>query len=118
MNMATHQTFTLWSGDTVKVTDSNGFTALFQWIPTVNPPWIYKAGSLRDKSGNPVDDGTAAPKPTTGGSPQPTSPVTITLPGGPSLTVLPFYNNPTPTGVITVSPIDDPSPALDIAGGD
>ncbi len=121
MNIATGQTFTLWSGDTIKVVDPNGNSALFQWVPSLSPPWVYKEGSLKDKSGNPIPDGSSAPTPKTGGSPQPLNPISFSYPGGPLVTVTPWYNNPTPDGTVTVGdPIDpgsDPS-ALTLASGD
>lgn len=121
-NMTTGETFTLWSGDTVKVTDSNGYTALFQWIPSVSPPWVYKSGSMHDNKGNSVPDGTSTPISKTGGSPQPIGAITITYPSGPTVTITPWYNNPTPTGSATVgdpiTDLPDAPPTNDVAAGD
>ena len=121
-NMTTGETFTLWSGDTVKVTDSNGNTALFQWIPSVSPPWVYKAGSMHDKAGHSIPDGSSTPISSTGGSAQPIASIVFSYPSGPTLTITPWYDNPTPTGTVTVgdpiTDLPDAPPVSDVAGGD
>jgi hypothetical protein len=98
----TTTTFTIWSTDTIQVKDTNGNTALFQWIPSASPFWIYKQGSLRDKNGKPLPDKTTAPVPNTGGTVQPIGPIEISYPGGPTLDLWPMYGDNTPDGSVTV----------------
>jgi hypothetical protein len=116
----TNSTFTIWSTDTIQVKDADGNTALFQWIPSTNPPWIYKAGSLRDSKGNPIPDKTGAALPKTGGTLQSTGPIEVTYPGGPTMILTPYYGDATPGGSVTVGdPIQDPGPTEDVlATGD
>lgn len=69
-NLQTGQKFTIWSGDTITVTDQNGWTAKFQWNPLADSQWQYVPNSLRDQNGNPVNT-TGSNAPHSGGSLQP-----------------------------------------------
>ena len=52
VNTQTGDTFTLWNSDTVTVTDSNGWTAKFQWEPLSSIQWVFVPDSIRDENGN------------------------------------------------------------------
>jgi hypothetical protein len=107
INLTDGTKFTLWSGDTVKVTDVNGYTAKFQWNPDATPTWQFVSGSIRDPHGKPVPN-TARnnpdnnPEPVAGGSKQPIGIIVISYPGGPPIDITVWYANPTPTGIITI----------------
>jgi hypothetical protein len=107
INLTDGTKFTLWSGDTVQVTDVNGYTAKFQWNPGASPTWQFVSGSIRDPHGKPVPN-TARnnpdnnPEPVAGGTKQPVGVVIISYPGGPPVDVTTWYGNPTPTGIITI----------------
>jgi hypothetical protein len=109
-NLQTGQTFRIYANDTITVTDMDGYSAQVQWNPMVGNGWVYVPGSLRDPKGNPVpnsaDNLPPAPTPTPGGSPQP--PLIVSVPGGQTIVIVPWYNNPTPGGSVTVGP----APAL------
>jgi hypothetical protein len=100
-NIQTGETFTLWNGDTITVTDSNGNTAKFMWTPLSSVQWALVPNSLRDKNGNPIG-GTPKTAVPAGGS------VTVTLPNGQTTVVTPYQapdgDPPLPKGTVTVEP--------------
>jgi hypothetical protein len=102
INTATGETFTVWNGDVITVTDSNGNTAQFQYTPLGSVQWTLVPGSTRI-NGQPVG-GT----PPTGGLPG--AAVSVTYPNGPTVTITPF-NDTLPRGTVTVGdPIDQGGP--------
>jgi hypothetical protein len=105
-NLQTGQVFRVYAGDTITVTDNDGYSAQVQWNPMVGNGWVYVPGSLHDPKGNPVpnsaDNLPPAPIPTPGGSSQP--PLIVSVPGGQTIVIVPWYNNPTPGGTVTVGP--------------
>jgi hypothetical protein len=111
-NIATGQKFSLWNGDVITVTDSNGWTAQFQWQPLSTVQWALVPNSIRDAKGNPP--GIAHPiAPPTAALPGAT--VTIPLPDGPTVIITPYDPGYPPGnllgGIITVGdPINDPVP--------
>jgi hypothetical protein len=110
INTQTGEVFSLWNGDTIRVIDSNGNSALFQWTPLSSNQWTEVPGSFRNAQGNsPTASTPAQPEPTPGGTPQPVGPILTTYPGGPTqpTTVVPWYDNPTPGGTVTVEPLPD-----------
>lgn len=112
LNTQTNTTFEIYAGDTITVTDANGYSAQVEWNPLVSPPWKYVAGSLRYK-GQAVPN-TAnlppGPSPSNGGAFQGVGPITITLPGGPTQTITPVYDNTTPGGSVSIGPLMDTGP--------
>lgn len=111
-NLQTGQKFTIWSGDTITVTDQNGWTAKFQWNPLADSQWQYVPNSLRDQNGNPVNT-TGSNAPHSGGSLQPGGRYWVTLPpnwGAIPIFLEPIYDDPVPGGTITVGPIGPTTP--------
>jgi hypothetical protein len=101
-NIQTGETFTLWNGDTITVTDSNGNTAKFKWTPLSSVQWALVPNSVRDKNGNPPGK-TPTPALPAGGS------LTVTLPAGQGTTIVTPYQAPPgdpalPRGTVTVDP--------------
>lgn len=107
VNTQTGQSFTIYAGDTITVTDQDGYSAQFTWNPAgPSPHWIYVNGSLR-KNGQPVPNANnvpPGPTPSPGGNAQPGGALNVALPGGIVITVYPMMNNPTPGGNVTVEP--------------
>lgn len=103
---ATGQTFQLWNGDTITVTDSNGWTAQFQWSPLSTIHWQLVPNSIRNAQGQPPSgsEPTSAPK----SSQLPGAAVSVTLPNGITVAVIPTDVTTTPDGTITVEPIAEP----------
>jgi hypothetical protein len=110
-NTQTGQQFSIWDGDTVTVTDQNGWTAKFEWNPEADPQWQYVANSTRDQNGNPVNVVGANP-PSSGGTAQPVGSLDVSLPaswGALSVFVVPMYSNDNvATGTITVGELQYP----------
>jgi hypothetical protein len=102
-NIQTGETFTLWNGDTITVTDSNGNTAKFMWTPLSSVQWALVPNSVRDKNGNPIGGNPMAAVPA-GGQ------VTVTMPNGQTTIVTPYQapdgDPPLPKGTVTVEPFD------------
>lgn len=101
INVSTGQTFQLWNGDTITVTDSSGNTAKFQWTPLSSVQWTLVPGSLRDKNGNPIGQNSIPANPA-GPS------VAVTLPDQQTSVITPYEaqigDPPLPKGTITVEP--------------
>lgn len=114
-DISTGQTFTLWSGDTIMVTDSNGWTAKYQWIPSVTPPWQLVPGSVHNAKGQQVNLSNNTPI-TNGGSAQPGGPLTITVPGGTTIILTP-WDDQTPGGTVIVCNLDGTCPGDGGGGG-
>ena len=100
---ATGVEFQVWAGDTITVTDSNGYTAKFQFTPGAPTNWTYVPNSIRDPKGNSVPN-TGSNLPVPGGISQPGGSIDVSLPGGgfDNFWILPWYDNTTPGGVVTV----------------
>jgi hypothetical protein len=101
VNTETGETFTLWNGDTIIVTDSNGDTAKFQWTPLSSIQWTLVPGSIRDKNGNPIGQ-TSTPASAAGPS------VAVTLPDQQTSVITPYQaqigDPPLPKGTVTLDP--------------
>lgn len=102
---STGQTFTLWSGDTINVSDSNGWTAKYQWIPSANPPWQLVPGSVHNAQGQQVNMSNNTPV-NTGGAAQPIGPINISVPGGTTIILTPWNDPTTPGGSVIVCTLD------------
>lgn len=111
LNITTGKTVTVWSGDVITVTDTNGYTAQFQFNPGAPYFWVFVPNSIRDPKGNPIPG--SAGTPTTGGVIQPIGPINVGLPGQAPIYISPWLDNPTPGGTVTVGdPIVMPAPVL------
>jgi len=101
VNVQTGETFTLWNGDTITVTDSNGNRAKFQWTPLSTIQWTLVPNSVRNAAGNPPG-GT----PMAAGADGPS--VTVTLPNGQSTIITPYQapagDPPLPKGTVILDP--------------
>lgn len=96
-NTETGETFTVWNGDVITVTDpATGNTAQFQWTPLSTVQWTLVPGSERDSNGNPI--GQSGPP---SGAAVPTASVSIPGNNFPTITVTPFDDS-LPRGEITV----------------
>jgi hypothetical protein len=124
-NTETGQSFTIYAGDSITVTDHDGYSAQVTWNPLgPSPHWLYVPGSLKDPKGNSVpnaaDNLPPGPAPAPGGTHQPGGAVVVALPGGPSQSIIPVYNDPTPGGKVIVDPCpygcQEPSPPPPTAG--
>lgn len=112
IDTTTGQTFNLWNGDVITVTDANGWTAKFQWTPLSSIQWTFVVGSVRDANGNPVPNA-AANQPAPGGVGQSTGPIDVSLPpdwNPNNFWIMPVFDNPTPGGTVTVGPISSLNP--------
>jgi hypothetical protein len=102
VNTQTGETFTVWNGDTITVTDSNGNTAKFQWQPFSTVQWRLVPNSIRDSEGNPP-----GVTPTAAAAIGP--PVSVTLPNNQQITLTPYQapdnSPPLPRGTVTVEPL-------------
>jgi hypothetical protein len=105
-NTETGEKFDAWNTDTVEITDSNGWTAKFQFTPGAPYNWMLVPNSVRDKSGNPVNTIGSAPVP--GGTAEPVGALDVSLPsswGTAEIYITPWYDDSLPDGQITVGPI-------------
>lgn len=109
-------TFQIWDDDTITVIDSNGWSAKFQWNPGADPQWQLVPNSIRDANGNPVDTSTGSNAPAPGATAQPVGPIDVSLPSSWNdipFTVTPTYDDPSPSGTITVGPVPLGQPVTD-----
>lgn len=101
VNVQTGEAFTLWNGDTITVTDSNGNTAKFQWTPLSTIQWRLVPNSVRNAAGNP-------PGATPMAAGADGSSVTVTLPNGNTTIITPFQapdgDPPLPKGTVILEP--------------
>lgn len=112
VDTTTGQTFNLWNGDVITVTDARGWTAKFQWTPLSSIQWTLVVGSIRDAKGHPVPNA-ATNQPTPGGVGQPGGPIDVSLPpdwNPNNFWIMPDFNNPTPGGTVTVGPVSSLNP--------
>ena len=111
INNETGKSFDAWNTDTVVVTDSNGWTAKFQFTPGAPYNWMYVPNSIRDQNGNPPAGTTGANVPSPGGTPQPVGWLNFSLPttwGNMPFDIELWFDNSTPGGTITVEPLQCP----------
>jgi hypothetical protein len=112
-NVASGTYFTLWNGDTITVTDANGWTAKFAWTPLSTVQWALVPNSIRDQNGNVPAQGTSPAQNIDPAKLQPAAQLTITLPYDVEIYVVPATNI-LPQGVITVG---DPDVGPALGGG-
>ncbi|HWG71756.1 MAG TPA: hypothetical protein VN692_20260 [Steroidobacteraceae bacterium] len=102
INTETGQIFKLWNGDTITVTDSNGYTVQLQWQPLSTVQWAVVPGSIRDASGKPLAGNNSVYTPKSGGYAEPVGSITVSYSGGPTIWLMPWYDNPTPGGMVII----------------
>ena len=111
LNTQTGQSFEAWNTDTILATDSNGWTAEFQFTPGAPYNWMFVPNSIRNAQGDPVDT-TTGYVPVPGGVSEPIGPISIMLPstwGDIPVYATPLYGAATPE--IKVGPVI-PDPGL------
>jgi hypothetical protein len=113
---ATGQQFTLWNGDVITVTDSNGWSAQFQWTPLSSVQWTLVPNSIRNAQGKPPGAPNLAPTSTQ----EPGAAQTIALPGGQIITIIPTTvppNQNVPRGTVILEPDPQlPAPTVSCTG--